>query len=229
MYFNKLNHKMAYQLLADSDRDANESNTKKVTRDEFLKNNTEKELLEYFKKNPHICDEITCEYPIHIAVSKNYTKIVKYLVETAEVDCNVVNNDGRTPLHFACGEGLLEVVKYLLRHGKADINIEDKYGVPPIGIAAYSDRTNILSFLLTEYSTNCAIVGSDGSSIFHWASRGCSVETFQFLVNTLTSKNYILPADKEVPFLQDLPDTDVKLGNSKGVNLGYKNKKRKNN
>ena len=53
-------------------------------------------------------------YPLHIACEFSSTKVVKYLVELAGDNLNIVDAKNNTTLHYACRRGNLCAIKYLL-------------------------------------------------------------------------------------------------------------------
>ena len=59
-------------------------------------------------------------FPLFIAVQKEYEEIAKYLIDHG-ADVNKPNNDGVTPLHLAAATGQEAMVKYLVEKG-ANVN-----------------------------------------------------------------------------------------------------------
>ena len=51
---------------------------------------------------------------LHIASGNDHLEIVKFLIETYDVDMEAKDNNGWTALHFACVYSNLEIVKYLI-------------------------------------------------------------------------------------------------------------------
>jgi hypothetical protein len=63
-------------------------------------------------------DGKTC---LHLAAAKGHLNVVKYLVETIQMDIDIVADHRLTPLHLACQYGRSEVVKYLFEHKASPI------------------------------------------------------------------------------------------------------------
>jgi len=68
-------------------------------------------------------------YPIHSAVSSNYTMTSKMLIE-AGADVNVVQMSGVTPLHSAAHNGNIDLIIVLLEAG-ADVDSKTEDGKTP--------------------------------------------------------------------------------------------------
>eukprot|EP00759_Apiculatamorpha_spiralis_P020610 PhF_6_TR25873/c0_g1_i2/m.36577 len=63
--------------------------------------------------------------PFHHACFYNRAQIVKYCLETGNVDVNMIGEDGFTPLHLAAKFGYVELCKILLEFG-ARVDIPNK-------------------------------------------------------------------------------------------------------
>ncbi len=85
-------------------------------------------------------------YPIHSAVTANYTMIAKMLLE-AGADINVVQMSGATPLHSAAFNGNIELLIVLLEAG-ANVHAKMEDGKTPADKAfekGFLDISKILS------------------------------------------------------------------------------------
>ncbi len=85
-------------------------------------------------------------YPLLLAVRKNYTGIVKALIEAgATVNCK--DKYGRTPLHCAADYGHIETAKMLIEAG-AKVNAKDKDGCTPLYWAVLHGDTKMAKVLI---------------------------------------------------------------------------------
>ena len=96
---------------------------------------------------------------LHIAVIKNYTKILRYLVENAKADINMKGYQERTPLHCAVQKGNELIVRYLVMHG-ADVNATNIYGETPLLWASRLGHYQIVKYLL-EHDADVKIESQD--------------------------------------------------------------------
>ena len=98
---------------------------------------------------------------LHVAVHGDQLQVVKFLVETAGVDLNATNADGRTPLHDAAVMGNGRLVRYLTNMG-ASCHARDAAGRTALQLAARSGHAAEVSFLLTQ--RNVAVDDADASA-----------------------------------------------------------------
>ena len=70
--------------------------------------------------------------PLHLAYSRGYFYIVKFLVSIRSVDVNIKDDDGYTLLHRACCDSELERVKLLVSSSLVDVNTKDNDGHTPL-------------------------------------------------------------------------------------------------
>ena len=76
---------------------------------------------------------------LHISVSNNSIKMVKYFLGKKVKNVNVKNNKGKTALHLACTTGNEDIINLLLKNG-ADINATDSQGNKPFDLIS-TDRS----------------------------------------------------------------------------------------
>ncbi len=84
-------------------------------------------------------------YPLFLALEKDYTSIVKALIE-AGADVNA-KTGGSTPLHWAARHGHIEVVKILFAAG-ADVNARQWRGETPLYQAIQGTNIEMTKLLL---------------------------------------------------------------------------------
>jgi ankyrin repeat protein len=87
------------------------------------------------------------EAPLHTAVSKDYKRVVEFLIQKG-ADINLVYGMD-TPLARAVGLGKLSMVEILLNHG-ADVQKAQAGGSPPLHLAASSGFKAIAEVLLAN-------------------------------------------------------------------------------
>lgn len=74
--------------------------------------------------------------PLHLAVKADNLEITTVLLESAQVDCNVVDARGHTPLLVAAADGRTRVVNLLLRFDRVDLFCRhEKSGLDVIEVA----------------------------------------------------------------------------------------------
>ena len=81
-------------------------------------------------------------------VSDTY-EIVEFLLETNQVNINLVDNMGRTPLCIAVTYDKINIVELLLNKG-ADVNLPDRAKVTPLSIAVKNNNIDMIKLLLDK-------------------------------------------------------------------------------
>lgn len=81
-------------------------------------------------------------------VSDTY-EIVKFLLETNQVNINLVDNMGRTPLCIAVIYNKINIVELLLNNG-ADVNLPVGAKVTPLSIAVKNNNIDMIKLLLNK-------------------------------------------------------------------------------
>ena len=96
--------------------------------------------------------------PLHAAAWNNHSKIVKFLLETAEkfndrLFINRKNDFHHTPLIDAAKRGATEAAQELLNHG-ADVNVCDNEGQNALHYSAWRNHTQVVELLLRTASAS---------------------------------------------------------------------------
>ena len=78
---------------------------------------------------------------LHISVSNNSMKMVKYFLGKKIKNVNVKNNKGKTALHLACTTGNEDMINLLLKNG-ADVNALDDQGNKPFDLISTERSKN---------------------------------------------------------------------------------------
>ena len=78
---------------------------------------------------------------LHISVSNNSMKMVKYFLGKKIKNVNVKNDKGKTALHLACTTGNEDMINLLLKNG-ADVNVLDDQGNKPFDLISTERSKN---------------------------------------------------------------------------------------
>lgn len=78
---------------------------------------------------------------LHISVSNNSIKMVKYFLGKKIKNVNVKNDKGKTALHLACTTGNEDMINLLLKNG-ADVNALDDQGNKPFDLISTERSKN---------------------------------------------------------------------------------------
>jgi ankyrin repeat protein len=78
---------------------------------------------------------------LHISVSNNSMKMVKYFLGKKIKNVNVKNDKGKTALHLACTTGNEDMINLLLKNG-ADVNALDDQGNKPFDLISTERSKN---------------------------------------------------------------------------------------
>jgi len=83
---------------------------------------------------------------LHDASRRGNTDMIRFMVETLQVDPNTKGRQGFTALHFAARSGRLEVLEYLIGCG-AEVNGDDDRGKSAMDYAVANNRGEIIKVL----------------------------------------------------------------------------------
>ncbi|XP_018897750.2 transient receptor potential cation channel protein painless isoform X1 [Bemisia tabaci] len=86
--------------------------------------------------------------PLHFAVELSDIKTLQYLLDSPNIDVNILDNTGGTVLHSACRLEKLDQVKTLLNHRKIRVNALNKKNQTAIQLAILKENKAIVSELL---------------------------------------------------------------------------------
>ncbi|GAB0086675.1 uncharacterized protein DMENIID0001_007760 [Sergentomyia squamirostris] len=85
---------------------------------------------------------------LYILALENKVKVVKFLLEYANLDVNSADSEGRTALHVASWQGHAEMVKLLITAGGADVNSMDLECRTPLHSCAWQGNHEVMDILL---------------------------------------------------------------------------------
>ena len=87
--------------------------------------------------------------PFTHATNSNNFEVIKYLLNEAEINIDVVDGFGNTALIIACEKGLLEIANYLINNG-ANVNHQNEQGATPVMKAAEGNNFFVVKLLLEK-------------------------------------------------------------------------------
>ena len=94
-------------------------------------------------------------------------KVIKYLVETKNVDINCVNNMNYRPIHYICGQfASFDIFKYIVDK-IIDVECANDYNDRPIHFVCRYGTFEMLRYLFETKSVNLHIADNDGMRPIH--------------------------------------------------------------
>ena len=123
---------------------------------------------------------------LHIGVEN--VEVVKCLLESGRIRCDIYNEEGLTPFHKAISNGVMASVEVMLKNG---VNIlqtsNDKFQDAPIHFACIYSRLDILKVLLSCESCDPNQQNAEGDTALHIVCRmrtGNELQFFELLTST---------------------------------------------
>ncbi|KAK3256270.1 hypothetical protein CYMTET_34586, partial [Cymbomonas tetramitiformis] len=98
------------------------------------------------------------------ASSKGDLQRLKLLVQTANLDVNVADYEGRTSLHICASNGHRELVRFLVEHG-ADVHALDLHRHTPLRNALQNSHFDTILILMRESATMHGRPGEQGDGL----------------------------------------------------------------
>ena len=153
---------------------------------------------------------------LHIACRHSCDDVVRYLIEEARLDLNIVNKEGGSPLHIASGTSLKTVI--LLQRYCCDINMQDIHGNTPLHIACarfhvgynYLEYGDIIHCLLNNNSCRADIQNKDGNVALHVMVDTTSLTSYSKSIDhrrtsfTSSSDSEIIDSADSIPFYEPI-------------------------
>ncbi|NWU97152.1 ANR16 protein, partial [Upupa epops] len=118
---------------------------------------------------------------LHHAARFGHQDVVEFLLETLEMDIEVVNSDYKRPLHEAASMGHEACVRSLLERG-ASMNCLKKGDWTPLMMACTRKNLEVIKALV-EHGANPLLKNKDGWNCFHIASREGHPHILQYLLD----------------------------------------------
>ena len=86
--------------------------------------------------------------PLHKAVAKGDTEIIKYLIDN-EAELNAQDVVGRTPLYDAAVKGNIKIAKMLIeKEVKVNTKTKNDFSDSPLHAASFNGHTEVAKFLI---------------------------------------------------------------------------------
>merc|ERR1711971_672766 len=119
------------------------------------------------------------------AVLFNHNSVVALLLNTPNIDVNIVDRHGESALHWAVNEynEYNETLKLLLNVPNLDVNIVNTSGESALHEAVHRHRNEALELLLDVPTIDVNLVNFDGKSAVHHAVSGNNIEALKLLLN----------------------------------------------
>jgi ankyrin repeat protein len=87
---------------------------------------------------------------LYVAAFQGHLDIVRFLVNEAKADVNLLDAGSCTPLYAAASKGHLAIVKFLVE-SEANVFIADTGGWSPLHVAVSNGHYEVLQYLLQFY------------------------------------------------------------------------------
>lgn len=95
--------------------------------------------------------------PLHAAVLKGHTGVVKVLLTAPNISVSAVDDAGDTALHKAARNGYIDVTEALLEVPNINVNAENNDGETALDIATRGDHTDVMEALLAMQNINANV------------------------------------------------------------------------
>ena len=119
------------------------------------------------------------QYPIHAAVMKRHTEIVKILAESG-ANVNATMDGNLTPLGLAAETGNTEAAKILIA-SNADVNLKNMQGDAPLSIASEAGHATFVEYLADTRGCDLNAESNDGSTPILLACKMQHLDVVQIL------------------------------------------------
>ena len=117
---------------------------------------------------------------LHIAALNDRFHLCKVLLEKANFDIHLHDENGASAIYFAAHTGDLDLFQYLAQKG-SNIYIKTKDGINCLHIAALKGRFHLCKVLLEKHNFNTHIKDNAGRSVLHFAAETGYLQLFQYL------------------------------------------------
>nr|XP_056703432.1 ankyrin repeat domain-containing protein 16 [Euleptes europaea] len=118
---------------------------------------------------------------LHYAARHGPLTILRYLVETLQMDVELCNNDYKRPLHEAASMGRRDCVLYLLERGAA-VDCLKKADWTPLMMACTRRNLDVIRDLV-QNGANPLLKNKDGWNCFHIACREGDLQVIRYLLD----------------------------------------------
>ena len=169
----------------------------RITPDEFLeaaKNGNLRKVMVCIDKGIDVEVKASGGYTaLHFSTYYGHLDIVKYLIETCNVDkeaktdegyTSSKGNDGYTALHIASSIGNLVIVEYLIETHHVDIEAATNGGSTALHLASSNGNLMVVKYLIETCHVDIEAKTIYGSTALHLAGLYGFLEIVQYLVET---------------------------------------------
>jgi len=122
----------------------------------------------------------TLSTPLHIAISKNLTDIIYFLMQY-KADISLQNDMKETTLCKACSEANIEILKLLLKKSNKEIMVPDVDGWLPIHVACRFRNLEVIN-LLMDNKASVNVTNNYGLTPLHLAVHFRAQDTVKYLL-----------------------------------------------
>ena len=121
---------------------------------------------------------------LHFASFYGHLDIVKYLIETCQVDKEGKDHSGTTALHIACKLGRIDVATYLIETCQVDVEAKDNDGCTVLHIATIAGRLDMIKYLIESCHSDIKTVDNNGSTVLHIATSAGRLDMIKYLIES---------------------------------------------
>ena len=130
---------------------------------------------------------------LHLAVQKNRTEVVKYLL-AKEVDVAIKTDIGRSIYHSAAYKGYISILQLLVTHSKMHVNDVDNKNFTPLHLAVQQNHADIVKYLLLK-EADVSIKTDGGRTVYHSTAFYTNLDVLQLI--TSHDNRYINDVDNK--------------------------------
>ena len=163
----------------------------------------------------------------HDVVHDGDPDAVQIMLDTTEINVNLLDDNGDTPLFAASARGNVEIVRQLVAHPEIDLNANSRMNATPLHGAAAENNEEVIIILLGSGNCDVNSPGSNGVTPLHIACRSgytilaellLSMDTIDVNKESNIGMNALCYACKGghvaiVRLLIQVPDIDVNKNN----------------
>jgi ankyrin repeat protein len=145
--------------------------------------------------------------PLMLAIQNKDLVTAQWLVQTAKVKLEVVDEDGGNALHHAARNAGLEAVQWLVGLG-LDPNLPTKAGITPLMLAIQNKDLVTAQWLVQTAKVKLDVLNQNGDNALHHAARYAGLEAVQWLVELGLDPNLPIK-DGRTPLMLALANKDL--------------------
>ena len=144
------------------------------------------DLMQYFIIDRHCdpkCEDRYGQNSLHWACGEfPNLDVVKFLIETGNVDASRQDSDGNTPLSLVVEYGTRAITKYLVEKQPCALDICNRDGLTPLHKAVEAGNIDVIRYLISEKGCNPELKTRNGATPLEIACRRCRVDIVKYLI-----------------------------------------------